>query len=314
MTLPHHFPRRESLRPLFDALRSHLHCRAVSNANSKTSRIARQSADASRRADLARPGAGAFATHRLHQLPRVHSTTASKSARTMAVRPRRSSRTGSTPPTSGSAKTTTTSTSGGPFSTTPCSTAWSKTPIARISRSARPASACCKRGRSSASPWANSSRKIRRANGGFTSQRLERQRRQSRQPRPTAGTANGTTASGWDGSSISGAATVGRSKPPTPSSTPRSKTTTTYWSRCWPTSASTTSNIARSKNGSTWPAPASQLFGEMLLVPKARYEADESNRVAYDLAQANLAQAQALVARSRFRSGSRRTGSASCSA
>ena len=39
-----------------------------------------------------------------------------------------------------------------------------------------------------------------------------------------------------------------------------------------------------------------KLFGDMLLVPKARYEADESNRVAYDLAQANLAQAQALVA------------------
>jgi NodT family efflux transporter outer membrane factor (OMF) lipoprotein len=39
-----------------------------------------------------------------------------------------------------------------------------------------------------------------------------------------------------------------------------------------------------------------ELFGTMLLVPKARYEADESNRVAYDLAQANLAQAQALVA------------------
>jgi NodT family efflux transporter outer membrane factor (OMF) lipoprotein len=38
------------------------------------------------------------------------------------------------------------------------------------------------------------------------------------------------------------------------------------------------------------------LFGTMLEVPKARYEADESNRVAYDLAQANLAQAQALVA------------------
>ena len=38
-----------------------------------------------------------------------------------------------------------------------------------------------------------------------------------------------------------------------------------------------------------------KLFGEMLLVPKARYESDESNRVAYDLAQANLAQAQALV-------------------
>ena len=39
-----------------------------------------------------------------------------------------------------------------------------------------------------------------------------------------------------------------------------------------------------------------QLFGEMLQVPKARFQADESNRVAYDLAQANLAQAQALVA------------------
>ena len=39
-----------------------------------------------------------------------------------------------------------------------------------------------------------------------------------------------------------------------------------------------------------------KLFGEMLEVPKARYESDESNRVAYDLAQANLAQAQALVA------------------
>jgi NodT family efflux transporter outer membrane factor (OMF) lipoprotein len=39
-----------------------------------------------------------------------------------------------------------------------------------------------------------------------------------------------------------------------------------------------------------------KLFGDMLLVPKARYEADESNRVAYDLAQANLAQAEALVA------------------
>ena len=39
-----------------------------------------------------------------------------------------------------------------------------------------------------------------------------------------------------------------------------------------------------------------KLFGDMLLVPKARYEADESNRVSYDLAQANLAQAQALVA------------------
>jgi NodT family efflux transporter outer membrane factor (OMF) lipoprotein len=39
-----------------------------------------------------------------------------------------------------------------------------------------------------------------------------------------------------------------------------------------------------------------KLFGEMLLVPKARYEADESNRVSYDLALANVAQAQALVA------------------
>jgi NodT family efflux transporter outer membrane factor (OMF) lipoprotein len=38
-----------------------------------------------------------------------------------------------------------------------------------------------------------------------------------------------------------------------------------------------------------------KLFGEMLLVPKARYEADESNRVSYDLAIANLAQAEALV-------------------
>jgi NodT family efflux transporter outer membrane factor (OMF) lipoprotein len=38
------------------------------------------------------------------------------------------------------------------------------------------------------------------------------------------------------------------------------------------------------------------LFGTMLEVPKARYQSDESNRVAYDLAQANLAQAQALVA------------------
>lgn len=38
------------------------------------------------------------------------------------------------------------------------------------------------------------------------------------------------------------------------------------------------------------------LFTVMLEVPKARYEADESNRVAYDLAQANLFQAQALVA------------------
>ena len=38
------------------------------------------------------------------------------------------------------------------------------------------------------------------------------------------------------------------------------------------------------------------LFGTMLEVPKARYEADESNRVAYDLAQANLYQAEALVA------------------
>jgi NodT family efflux transporter outer membrane factor (OMF) lipoprotein len=39
-----------------------------------------------------------------------------------------------------------------------------------------------------------------------------------------------------------------------------------------------------------------ELFKTMLEVPKARYEADESNRVAYDLAQANLYQAQALVA------------------
>lgn len=39
-----------------------------------------------------------------------------------------------------------------------------------------------------------------------------------------------------------------------------------------------------------------ELFTTMLEVPKARYQADESNRVAYDLAQANLAQAQALVA------------------
>ncbi|MGD9634551.1 MAG: efflux transporter outer membrane subunit, partial [Pirellulales bacterium] len=38
------------------------------------------------------------------------------------------------------------------------------------------------------------------------------------------------------------------------------------------------------------------LFTVMLEVPKARYQADESNRVAYDLAQANLFQAQALVA------------------
>jgi NodT family efflux transporter outer membrane factor (OMF) lipoprotein len=38
------------------------------------------------------------------------------------------------------------------------------------------------------------------------------------------------------------------------------------------------------------------LFGTMLEVPKARYEQDESNRVSYDLAQANLATAQALVA------------------
>jgi outer membrane protein TolC len=39
-----------------------------------------------------------------------------------------------------------------------------------------------------------------------------------------------------------------------------------------------------------------KLFNEMLLIPKARYEADESNRVSYDLAQANVAQAEALVA------------------
>lgn len=39
-----------------------------------------------------------------------------------------------------------------------------------------------------------------------------------------------------------------------------------------------------------------ELFKTMLEVPKARYQADESNRVAYDLAQANLYQAQALVA------------------
>lgn len=39
-----------------------------------------------------------------------------------------------------------------------------------------------------------------------------------------------------------------------------------------------------------------KLFNEMMLVPKARYEADESNRVSYDLAQANVAQAEALVA------------------
>jgi NodT family efflux transporter outer membrane factor (OMF) lipoprotein len=39
-----------------------------------------------------------------------------------------------------------------------------------------------------------------------------------------------------------------------------------------------------------------ELFTTMLEVPKARYQADEANRVAYDLAQANLAQAQALVA------------------
>jgi NodT family efflux transporter outer membrane factor (OMF) lipoprotein len=39
-----------------------------------------------------------------------------------------------------------------------------------------------------------------------------------------------------------------------------------------------------------------ELFRQMLEVPKARYEADESNRVSYDLAQANLYQAQALVA------------------
>ncbi len=38
------------------------------------------------------------------------------------------------------------------------------------------------------------------------------------------------------------------------------------------------------------------LFKKMLDVPKARYQANQSNRVAYDLAQANLFQAQALVA------------------
>jgi NodT family efflux transporter outer membrane factor (OMF) lipoprotein len=38
------------------------------------------------------------------------------------------------------------------------------------------------------------------------------------------------------------------------------------------------------------------LFRRMLEIPKARYEANESNRVAYDLAQANLYQAEALVA------------------
>lgn len=38
------------------------------------------------------------------------------------------------------------------------------------------------------------------------------------------------------------------------------------------------------------------LFRTMLEVPKARYESNESNRVAYDLAQANLYQAEALVA------------------
>ncbi len=37
------------------------------------------------------------------------------------------------------------------------------------------------------------------------------------------------------------------------------------------------------------------LFGQMQEIPKARYEADENNRVPYDLATANLAQAQALV-------------------
>jgi NodT family efflux transporter outer membrane factor (OMF) lipoprotein len=37
------------------------------------------------------------------------------------------------------------------------------------------------------------------------------------------------------------------------------------------------------------------LFGQMLEIPKARYEADANNRVPYDLATANLAQAQALV-------------------
>lgn len=39
-----------------------------------------------------------------------------------------------------------------------------------------------------------------------------------------------------------------------------------------------------------------ELFKTMMEIPKARYEADESNRVSYDLAQANLYQAQALVA------------------
>lgn len=43
------------------------------------------------------------------------------------------------------------------------------------------------------------------------------------------------------------------------------------------------------------------LFKKMLEIPKARYEADESNRVSYDLAQANLYQAQALVAQLEIR-------------
>jgi NodT family efflux transporter outer membrane factor (OMF) lipoprotein len=38
-----------------------------------------------------------------------------------------------------------------------------------------------------------------------------------------------------------------------------------------------------------------QLFGEILKIPEARYKADAKNRVNYDLAKANLAQAQALV-------------------
>lgn len=43
------------------------------------------------------------------------------------------------------------------------------------------------------------------------------------------------------------------------------------------------------------------LFKTMLEIPKARYEADEANRVSYDLAQANLYQAQALVAQLEIR-------------
>jgi NodT family efflux transporter outer membrane factor (OMF) lipoprotein len=38
-----------------------------------------------------------------------------------------------------------------------------------------------------------------------------------------------------------------------------------------------------------------ELFGEILKIPEARYRADAKNRVSYDLAKANLAQAQALV-------------------